>query len=301
MQNSSMKAARWAGFLCGAVFALFFSALALDAHAGGNAPWGGGGAPGAAEGAPLAGGTASRLLFSDASGNVSTATPALGAALTLSGAASVGTTLGVTGATTLSSTLRTDGNLDLRGTITSGGSLNCGNAGTGVVCFGESIAVQGSGSGDTAVVAVRNGNPAGFSGLVHYTAGAAVAIDGRVGNWGSTHATTAWRSKAGITGTGGLFAATTASRTAGQTVFEFMNNTSTTVASVDGVGAIRIAANTAAHGTTCNSGSEGTFYYRTIAASNKSGMCMCAQTSSGVYAWKAALTFGSSALTDGDC
>lgn len=70
---------------------------------------------------------------------------------------------------------------------------------------------------------------------------------------------------------------------------------------VDGNGAAKFRVMTSTHGVTCNSANEGLLYYRVIDASNKSGFCMCARTASGAYGWKMGMTFGSSALTDGDC
>jgi len=71
--------------------------------------------------------------------------------------------------------------------------------------------------------------------------------------------------------------------------------------SVDGNGAVKFRVMTSTNGATCNSANEGLLYYRVIDASNKSGFCMCARTASGAYGWKMGMTFGSSALTDGDC
>jgi len=107
------------------LWAVLFVVAPLAAVAGYGSTYGvtsmGGGGGGVTVGAAVSGGTASTLLFSDASTQVSTATPALGRALTLS------------------DTLRVDG------AITAGTSATCGSitGSAGSVCLGEASTVNG--------------------------------------------------------------------------------------------------------------------------------------------------------------
>lgn len=234
----------------------------------------------------VSGGTASRLLHTDASGNVATANPALGAGLTLTGALQ-GTSSNFTGQMVFDGAA-----VD----VSTGTNQNwtVDPNGTGIVELNADVTMT-----DTAMTLILDSSTSGNSSLINFNTAASSRMQ-----LGASSTTVGWWRMLSASAPAVIYNSNNTA--AGVSVLEVGDNNSSATAitklfTVDGVGALRIPANTSAHGTTCNSSSEGTFYYRTIAASNKSGVCMCAQTSSGVYAWKAAITFGSSALTDGDC
>lgn len=107
-----------------ALWFLLFVLAPLATLAGYGSTYGigsaGGAGGGVTVGQPVSGGTASRLLHTDASGNVATAATALGAGLQLSG------------------NERVDGTSDLRGAISNGGSSTCSGYGAGKLCINDS-------------------------------------------------------------------------------------------------------------------------------------------------------------------
>lgn len=210
--------------------------------------------------------------------------------------------------------------LDIREAITNGGTSACNSiTGTeGEVCIvpatGEGLTLTvGSGSPYMRIWAKSNGdaffqmvpNGAGYAGIVNYYTSAAAAFAGAFGYYGSGFSDVDYADKM-------VWSANSKSQviarkdnvSAGAPVASFVDdadNTGVTQFSVDGNGAAKFRVMTSTNGATCNSANEGLLYYRVIDASNKSGFCMCARTASGAYGWKMGMTFGSSALTDGDC
>lgn len=166
-----------------------------------------------------------------------------------------------------------------------------------------SSAAEFSSSNITPEVKIRDTNAAGFSSVLMYDSGDAALSHFGGGNSGSG---APWANNTfvigyGTTPAGKVLLSAVPNHAAGEDAIRFYDNTTTQIGAVDGNGAYRFPDKTSAHGATCNSSNEGLIYYRSISASNKSGFCVCAETSSGVYGWKMGMTFGSSALTDGDC
>lgn len=285
------------------VWAVLFVMMPLAAVAGYGSTYGVGGVAALAEGALISGAAALRLVCTDASGNLDTASPCTGAALTLTGALS-GTSSNFTGqmvfdgvTTDQSTGTNQDWTVGPNGTgnvvaITENTTMTQDNAITTLVNSSSNQILATQGGATTAYADFRLRNSSGTT----------------TGQWiyfGSTYSDTELQNKTLILSSSVMNGfARGDDVAAGTCMSEFRDNTSGTGVQqfcIDGNGAARFRDLTSAHGATCNSSNEGLLYYRSISASNKSGFCACAETSSGTYAWKAALTFGSSALTDGDC
>lgn len=210
--------------------------------------------------------------------------------------------------------------LDIREAITNGGTDTCnGVAGTNsefcimpqdakgmmlTTATGQvfqRIWAKSGGSAFLQLVPAGTGN----AGRIDFYTSAAAALAGSIGYNGSTAVDGDVADKLSIYSySKKIMLARSDNAAAGTDAVEFTDNAAGTMAvlfAVDGNGAVRFRDMTSAHGATCNAGNEGLLYYRSISASNKSGFCVCAETSSGVYGWKMGMTFGSSALTDGDC
>ena len=183
----------------------------------------------------------------------------------------------------------------------SGEDFTVAPAGAGKMIVSSPVEI--SASNITPELKIRDTNAAGFSSVIMYNSADATLSHFGGGNSG---AGAPWANNTfvigyGTTPAGKVLLSAVGNHAAGEDAIRFYKNTTTQVGAVDGNGAYRFPDKTSAHGATCNSGNEGLIYYRSISGSNKSGFCVCAETSSGVYAWKMGMTFGSSALTDGDC
>lgn len=290
-----MRARKWLGLTFGVVLGTL-AAVSVPAIA---ASWGGSMASGggfslaylATQFLPLTGGTMTgQQVFSGVTTDISTGT---NQDLTI--------TPNGTGVVDVTTTLRASGVLDARSTISNTSAAVCFTGASSVPCVDDIFAVNNTaGNSD---VYVRASSTARVAGIGMYDSSNTGV--GSYRYWGSTSgdADTQDRFVALSAGKQHITASTTDIAT-GTPVWSVMDNTSGTgvvLMSVYGSGVTKWNPNTAAAGITCNAAGEGLEYVRVIAASNKSGKCLCTQTSSGVYAWTISYTGGGTALVAGDC
>ena len=189
------------------------------------------------------------------------------------------------------------GTLDLHGNVSTSTSPTCWTGVTGVPCFSETIAVNANDG-----LYIHSQSTAGTAVVRTYN-----STNSQVGAMGyyDTASTTAFQGKHVMFTTlgTGFVISTNTDYAAGTAVLEINDGSAgaNNLFKFLGSGAVKWNPNTSAAGITCNSANEGTEYVRVIAASNKSGKCLCTQTSSGVYAWTVSYTGGGTALVAGDC
>lgn len=211
-----------------------------------------------------------------------------------------------TGKTVLGGTgLTVNGTAEFQSSISNTTGATCFTGVTGTICVAdpEGLTIAPT-TVASAVLNIRNNNTSGSAAIETWDQSSA-----RMGAFGSFGSALA----AGYASKTGFFTRTTFSTLAGATtdfsasspVFEVRDGAAASFADLNfavyGSGVVKWRPNTAAAGITCNSSNEGMEYVRVIAASNKSGKCLCTQTSSGVYAWTISYTGGGTALVAGDC
>ena len=274
-----------------AIWVVLFVVAPLAAVAGYGSTYGvtsmGGGGGGVTEGDAVSGGTASRLLFSDAGGLVSTATPALGAALTLTGALS-GTSSNFTGqmvfdGVTTDITTGTNqrlaiapngaGTIDLQKTIENTENETCFTGITGVVCVGENLAVT---SATTTSVIIRAGGT-GASSRVQLYDSANAPMGSYAYNGSAASVSALAQDRLTIGGSSkGTTVAMSGDVAAGTNVFRVIDDvfgTGNELMSVDGSGNVKLNASaTRSRGTITLAAGTGT---ATVASGT---ICVCSDT-----------------------
>lgn len=196
------------------------------------------------------------------------------------------------------------GAVDVPGTMGNSGTGTCNNITAGALCVpdDDGLTVASTTSTASAFLSIRSPYNQGNAWVRFYDS--SNTNIGWVGytNTSNGDADYANRLQLGGSRAVSIFRSDEAAPTS--PVLEVKDNTAATGVNlfiVNGSGAVKWNPNTSAAGITCNSTNEGMEYVRVIAASNKSGKCLCTQTSSGVYAWTVSYTGGGTALVAGDC